>query len=382
MKTPERFGLTLVELLVVIAIIGLLGGIIGLIAPRFAERSRVAQGSSQLRSWLLIAKQRALRDQAPRGVRFVAATTQNVAGSLPSALYSKFAYVEQPEDISAMPFEIAPATSDTQLQTLRRTFQQEVTNQLQIGANDAFNYSPAQRAKFLTHKTLIDPNVNSKGWKRLLWLKDKDLSAGHVINDNDIVEFAGARYSVIYKPIRIPGQTGSVLVLHRERDETRTALAQVNTLPLTACRITRLPRPIAGEPELTLPKNVAVDILYTNRYSPPSSSYPASTSTRSLPAPDVQDPPSSLAYDIMFTASGEITGQLVNRGRVVLWLRDTTLTDFGPGTIPEGENRLLVIHGRTGQVTSHPLNPTLDSNGKLMDVYSYVRDGKSSALEE
>lgn len=381
-RSSRRSAMTLVELLVVISIIGLLGGIVGLIAPRFAERSRVAQGSSQLRSWLLVAKQRAMRDKAPRGLRFISNTSTPVVGSAPpkQLFYTTFAYVEQPEDISGMPSEIGPANNQLALAQLRGQFQQQVAAQLQTASTNPA-YSAAQRAKFAAYKTLVEPvATNTQAWKYLLWLRDKDFSTGTIanpiINDNDIVEFGGARYSVIYKPIKPPNSLpGSILVLHRMRDEFRLSKAQVDNAPLTSYRITRLPQPIAGEPELTLPKNIAVDILFTNLGANISN-------TRSLPAPDINAPPSTLAYEIIFGPSGEVTGQLASVGRIVLWLRDTTLNDPGPGKLPDGENRLLVIHSRTGQVTAHAVNATPDANGFLADAYQFVRDGKSSALEE
>src|SRR3954462_15967485 len=64
-----RRGFTLIELLVVLSIMVALFAIVAAIGPRFAERQRVNRGASQVQGWLLIAKQRALRDYAPRGIR-------------------------------------------------------------------------------------------------------------------------------------------------------------------------------------------------------------------------------------------------------------------------------------------------------------------------
>src|SRR4029077_17359172 len=109
MRRIARGGMTLVELLVVITIIGVLGGIIALVAPRFQESTRVAEGARQFTNWLEIARQRAQRDKAPRGL----GTSTN---TLPSTLgppnlqffYYQFSYVEQPEDITGVPAEIRP----------------------------------------------------------------------------------------------------------------------------------------------------------------------------------------------------------------------------------------------------------------------------------
>jgi prepilin-type N-terminal cleavage/methylation domain-containing protein len=69
-RSPHcRTGFTLVEMLVVLVLILVLAGIAILIAPKVNERRKPANGAGQLQQALLMAKQRAFRDQAPRGVR-------------------------------------------------------------------------------------------------------------------------------------------------------------------------------------------------------------------------------------------------------------------------------------------------------------------------
>src|SRR5215211_4726129 len=65
----QRRGVTLIELLIVLAIMTVLATLIIAAAPRFGERHRAARGAGQLQSWLNLAKQRALRDQRPVGIR-------------------------------------------------------------------------------------------------------------------------------------------------------------------------------------------------------------------------------------------------------------------------------------------------------------------------
>src|SRR5262245_32805075 len=64
-----RRGITLVELLVVLAIMTALFGLVAAVAPRFGDRQRPSRGAAQLQSWLTLARNRALRDQRPRGIR-------------------------------------------------------------------------------------------------------------------------------------------------------------------------------------------------------------------------------------------------------------------------------------------------------------------------
>ncbi|MBX7104457.1 MAG: prepilin-type N-terminal cleavage/methylation domain-containing protein [Gemmataceae bacterium] len=379
MNRHSRQGLTLIELLVVMAIMGILGGIVAVVAPKFAQSSRVAEGSRQLTNWLSLARQRAQRDKAPRGIRF--------AGTLPTSvsrqqeLYSSFVYVEQPEDLAVDVREI-DLVPQNQLANRRVAFRTQAFSNLQFGISDpAQKYTATQKTKFQTYRNALDPantaNVNS--WLYLLWFANRNLAvapgspaASQVIRDGDIVQFGNARYTVVYEPIVDPAGTGSFVILNRPRDEFRYQVPEM-TAPLPPARIIRSPRPIAGEAELTLPRDVAVDILWTNKSA-------GVNYARTLPAPDVNDPPGSQFFDVMFAPSGEVVGGLGGYGRLVFWLRDTSLKDSGGGTLPQGENRLIVVHCRTGQITSHPV--AIDPSGNPSDAYQFIRDGKSSANED
>src|SRR5438067_973411 len=68
-SVANRSAFTLVEMLVVIAVIVALLSLVAAVAPRFGERQRPSRGAGQVQSWLNLAKQRALRDQRPRGIR-------------------------------------------------------------------------------------------------------------------------------------------------------------------------------------------------------------------------------------------------------------------------------------------------------------------------
>lgn len=88
----QRPGFTLMELLVAISILLLMTAIAVLIVPNSLARQRASEGASQFQGWLLIAQQRAMRDQAPRGLRLnINSGTQFV---------TDLQYIEEPGDFA------------------------------------------------------------------------------------------------------------------------------------------------------------------------------------------------------------------------------------------------------------------------------------------
>jgi prepilin-type N-terminal cleavage/methylation domain-containing protein len=398
MRSTARSGMTLVELLVVITIIGILGGIVALVAPRFQESTRVAEGARQFTNWLEIARVRAQRDTAPRGLRI--SPDVLIPPTLPSSpqdaqfFYYKFSYVEQPDDITGIPSEIRPvppvpfspaATYTSQLNARRANFQTAAIAKVNTAINQANAMVPPDVVtinKLTPYVSGPAPRLNAPdAWKYFLWLEGRNLSGA--VKAGDVVEFGGARYTLIVDPVTSADpsagffpQSDSFLVLHRQRDEFRDFQTTRNTMtsPLPPYRITRAPRPIAGEPELTLPSNVALDFILPANVNGPRRSWPTNPSSGPIGY-----------FDIMFSPSGEVIGGVGANGRVIFWVRDVKLDSQNPaplGYLPPGENRLVVLHCRNGQVTAHPVNPTLGTGGVLADPYSFVRDGKSSAAED
>ena len=88
----SRGGFTLIELLVVIALMAILAALTIRFMPNAASSAREARAGTVLQGWLSIAKQRALRDQAPRGVRlWILAGTMQVV---------ECQYLETPDDFT------------------------------------------------------------------------------------------------------------------------------------------------------------------------------------------------------------------------------------------------------------------------------------------
>src|SRR5689334_23274451 len=91
----RRWGLTLVELIVVITIILLVAALGAAFMPRVQERQNVNRGMDLLSQWLLIAKQRARRDNLVTGVRFIIDPNDPNAGTYANQL-TQVVYVQQP----------------------------------------------------------------------------------------------------------------------------------------------------------------------------------------------------------------------------------------------------------------------------------------------
>lgn len=92
MSRAHRAGLTLIELLVVISIIIVVMALVAVyVVPAFQDNKNVQRGTDRIVTTLLIAKQRALRDQRPVGVRFERDS---------DGLCRRMRYVEQPDLVS------------------------------------------------------------------------------------------------------------------------------------------------------------------------------------------------------------------------------------------------------------------------------------------
>lgn len=98
---PRAF--TLVELLVAIAIIVVLLSITLLFMPK-REVRLASQGADQLQTYIASAKSRALRDNAPRGIRLIGNTSTG---------YREFQYVEVPEPYAPGSALTIPANGNT-----------------------------------------------------------------------------------------------------------------------------------------------------------------------------------------------------------------------------------------------------------------------------
>ena len=91
-----RAAYTLIEIIVVMAIIAGLAALAVLVFPRLQDSQRVSKGTDIVQGKLFVAKQTALRDQLPRGVRLI--STGNAGAN-----FDQLQLIEQPAPYSTGP---------------------------------------------------------------------------------------------------------------------------------------------------------------------------------------------------------------------------------------------------------------------------------------
>src|SRR5437016_4256976 len=92
----RRPAFTLIELIVVMSIMAVLAAMVVSVWS-LNGRNKAMSGASQIQNGLLVAKQRALRDQVPRGIRLVldSAPPPGI-----TAQASTFQFIEQPDNFT------------------------------------------------------------------------------------------------------------------------------------------------------------------------------------------------------------------------------------------------------------------------------------------
>lgn len=279
----RRPAVTLIELLVVMAIIAGLAALAVAIFPRLQDSQRVAKGADVVQGQLFLAKQMALRDQLPRGLRLVRdpADGGRVHG---------VQLIEQPQPYVKGQLEgVQPAPAPNNglfLATFGGGPDFRTGGAVQAG--DFLDLTIANDTSPALHQVVSVPSPNQ------LLLRSRP---------------AGVNYPCVY-------------------------------------RVIRAPRPMIGESEVNLPRDVIIDL------APGTSIIPADGGN----------------YDVLFAPSGKVVRTAGTQGKVILWLRDPNNNAMA------GEQVLVVVYTRTGAIATHPVNA---SGG---DPYSYVKDGKSSGM--
>ena len=318
---PLRAGFTLIELLVVIALILLLVGItVSISYSGLIDSHKTVGAGDRASGWLIIARSKAQREGAPRGVRFIINGTQ----------IKEAQYLEVPDPYTARPDPAAPA------------IRPRVMVVHQAGSNPRV---------FVTDADFVDLTGN-------VFVNDvlslPDSNTLHLITG-----FANATLS------RPDGTTFAALEI---------LVADPTKLPITGSQsaagptlipgsstvnfgFIRKARPMLGEPILQLTGDNAID--YNLCISQVDTNIIENT------------------VDILFAPNGEVIG--TTKGKTILWIRNTSFPSPAFGNRASFENAgqmtLVVIYTKTGAVATQPV--TLPPNA---DPFAAAKDGFNTGL--
>lgn len=326
--TLVRRGITLVELMVVITLLSVLMTLtVVYVVPLFQDRKSVQRGVDKVTTALLIGKQRSLRDQAPRGLRFV---VENPLDPPAQHRCTQVVYLEQPD-----PYRTGTAWPGA--------------------SGELVNFTLPKGSSL--YGTAAKGNV-----------------AEYLVQPGDFFRLeVGTPTNYQIKSVLGPtgqNQQGQVL-------ETIELFRPVNpAVPVAGTsnyRIIRQPRPIAGESPLDLPDQVVIDLGHINQLAAGNQ-----VTTRTLPPSPPQFPNGQLAYEVLFDPAGGVMNR--TSAVIVLWAR---VADASPGTVPPtGQvtgpadpslHLLIAINPRSGFISTHPV-----ADGA--DPLLFARDGRSSGM--
>jgi prepilin-type N-terminal cleavage/methylation domain-containing protein len=212
----RRRGLTLTELLVVIVIVVTLAALVLAVSPRLGEHQRASAGADLLQQWLLTAKQRALRDRQPCGVRLL-------RDSANPSIVTTLQFIEQPPEFAEGKLTV------------------QTTSIVLIEGTDLSGGMPAQtqqdKARWLVRPLAYGPDY--------LQIADGD----PLLRIKDVA----------------PSNSPPGWLVQIENDNIPAGRVGTST---SSYRIIRSPRAQSGESPLALPKSIAVDCGSGRSYPP------------------------------------------------------------------------------------------------------------------
>lgn len=328
-----RRAFTLVELLVVMTLIVLIASITALVLPGILRSQKAGRGASMLQGMLLTAKQRALRDQRPAGVRLLIRnddvnTTTNVSTSTSKVrlVSTEMVYIVQPEDFVV--------TGDSM--TL-----------------DTSNHATSVTTDFAGGLSTLLPAVPDQ----------------FPVQGGDFLELNGGGQVAGITNVGADtlGMGGTALYpgFHQLTLYSNPSTGQ----PVGSYRIIRGPRHVVGEDSVKMPQDVGVMIKDFN--TDPVNGTVITNYSLNIPQRPVPFGSTFYLYEILFSPSGGVTGQgVTTTDKIVLFVAD--LTRDNPTT--DGEPALVTVNISTGAIAVQPVDV---SSG---NAYTFTQDPRASGM--
>ncbi len=383
-RRTNRPGFTLIELLVAMGLaIVILGLAVGITQTSAFDSYKTVGAADKLSQWMLVAKSKALRDKAPRGIRLIPDATN-------PEFAREIAYIEQPDPIpsngpmllgSRLTFYYPCRVTQTTTPSPGATTYD--FDNLTGGARGA-PPAPAGRGVYLSLPTSQLAEFRAT------------VQSGDMISIPELrtVLVLGApthspappTLPSVSPPPAAPGPNNattatillnvsaqslpdlgrSVFSYHSSSTLDGAAHPLIpsspnnGTLSVTSFSIIRAPRPLLGEPTQLLPAGMAVDFRA------------AATTSLNAPAADVNG-----NRDILFSPTGEVVG--ATSAITALLLRDVNLPNVvNPLTTDytqAGQMILIALYNKTGAIATQSPNPPPNA-----DPYLFVKDGINSGL--
>lgn len=172
---------------------------------------------------------------------------------------------------------------------------------------------------------------------------------GNPILPGDSLEVGGSGLPHLIASTYVPGNATLPLVS-----------SFTNAVPATSqYRIMRAPRPLIGEPPIGLPQDVGVDLTGTANLT-------SAVIWNGTATPLSNTNPT----DVLFAPSGQVAGAYAGCDMICLWVRDTVVADP-----KKAFPILVVIYGRTGFITQHPVSPDTTAG-----PYEFALKARSSGM--
>ncbi len=330
-----RRAFTLVELLVVVAVILVLAALAAVYYPDISLSERASRGASSLQGWLLVAKQRAKRDGLPTGLRFLTYTNTDSSGTW--TFCNQMVYIQQPADLAV---GRCTSTSGPTVTPMTAT----MNTNLRASQYTASGYED-------------EYDVQNGDYFELY-------GGGFIHQINSVsATSTSTTVTMIAQSAAYPGSGTSP-----------TVAATGASNPGPNYRIIRQPRELVGEPVLTLPYNIVIDLntSFVSGNLVTFSNPPVRTSL---------NPTSTYQYrEIIFSPSGAVVGagnQNPYDGQIYLWVRDGTLNDIS-GDPQQGDPTIISVQTRSGFINPYPVAPISATYNN--DPFYFSKVARSSGL--